>query len=110
MSSDAAVSNNSANVIVISSSNNSSGNSDDMQVTVNNIDRIWNCTEAMLNQQSVDAAVDAACVRYACDEVDRILYMLEDEYYLPPSGLMLHILRWLVIALEERLGKIPVYR
>ena len=100
---DAAVSNNAANVIVISSCNSSSGNSDDMQV--NKIDRIWNRTEAMLNQQTVDAAVDAACVRYACDEVVRILDLSEDEYYAPSSGLILHILRLLVIALEERFWK-----
>ena len=107
---DHAVSNNAANVIAISSSNSSSssGNSDDVQVTVNNIGRIWNRTEAMMNQQTVDAAVDAAYVPYACDEVVRILNLSEDEYYVPSSGLMLHILRWLVIALEGRLGYIHI--
>ena len=86
-----------------SSSNN--GNDHDMQVTVTNIDRIWNRAEAMMNQNTFDAAVDAACVRYACNEVVRILDLSEDEYYLPCSGLIMHILRWVVIALEERFGK-----
>ena len=58
-----------------------------------------------MNQKTVYAAVDAACVRYACDEVVCILNMSKDEYYVPSSGLILHILRWLVISLEERLGK-----
>ena len=36
----------------------------------------------------------------------RILDLTEDEYYVPSSGLIMHILRWVVIALEERFGKI----
>ena len=99
-----AVSNDAANVIS-SSCNSSSGNSHDMQVTANSIDRIWNRAEAMMNQHTIDAAVDAACVRYACDEVVRILNLSEDEYYVPSSGLIMHILCWLVIALEEKIGK-----
>ena len=97
-----AVSNDAANVI---SSSSNSGNSHDMQVTVMNIDRIWNRAEAMMNQRTFDAAVDAVCVRYACNEVVRILDLSEDEYYVPSSGLIMHILRWVVIALEERFGK-----
>ena len=50
---------NAATVIIISSSSSSS---DDMEVMVVNIDRIWNHTEAMLNQNTFDAALDAACV------------------------------------------------
>ena len=99
-------SNDAANVISSSSSSSSnSGNDHDMQVTVTNIDRIWNRAEAMMNQNTFDAAVDAACVRYACNEVVRILDLSEDEYYVPSSGLIMHILRWVVIALEERYGK-----
>ena len=101
-----AVSNDAANVISISSSSSSnSGNDHDMQVTVMNIDRIWNRAEAMMNQNTFNAAVDAACVRYACKEVVRILDLSEDEYYVPSSGLIMHILRWVVIALEERFEK-----
>ena len=50
-------------------------------------------------------AVDAACVRYVCNEVVRIFDLSEDEYYVPSSGLITHILRWAVIALEERFAK-----
>ena len=99
-----AVSNDAANVIS-SSSSSSTYNEHDMQVTVMSIDRIWNRAEAMMNQNTFDAAVDAACVRYACNEVVRILDISEDEYYVPSSGLIMHILRWVVIALEERFGK-----
>ena len=102
-----AVSNDAAIVISSSSSSSSSnnGNDHDMQVTVMNIDRIWNRAEAMMNKNTFDAAVDAACVRYACNEVVRILDISEDEYYVPSSGFIMHILRWGIIALEERFGK-----
>ena len=76
-----------------------------LQSEVTNIDRIWNRAEAMMNQNTFDAAVDAACVRYACNEVVRILDLSEDEYYVPSSGLIMHILRCVVIYLEERFGK-----
>ena len=100
-------SSNDAAIVISSSSSSSSnnGNDHDMQVTVMNIDRIWNRAEAMMNQNTFDAAVDAACVRYACNEVVHILDLSEDEYYVPSSGLIMHILRWVVIALEERFGK-----
>ena len=100
-------SSNDAAMVISSSSSNSSnnGNDHDMQVTVMNIDRIWNRAEDMMNQNTFDAAVDAACVRYACNEVVRILDISEDEYYVPSSGLIMHVLRWIVIALEERFGK-----
>ena len=42
---------------------------------------------------------------YACNEVVRILDLSEDEYYVPSSGLIMHIIRWAVIALEERFAK-----
>ena len=117
VSNDAAIvvsssSSNDAAIVISNSSSSSSSSSDmqvtvmnDMQVTVTNIDRIWNRAEAMMNQNTFDAAVDAACVRYACNEVVRILDLSEDEYYVPSSGLITHILRWVVIALEERFGK-----
>ena len=100
-----AVSNDAAIVMSSSRSSSNSGNDHDMHVTVMNIDRIWNRAEAMMNQNTFDAAVDAACVRYACNEVVRISDLSEDEYYVPYSGLIMHILRWVVIALEERFGK-----
>ena len=95
ISSSSSSSNDAAIVISSSSSSSSSnsGNDHDMQVTVTNIDRIWNRAEAMMNQNTFDAAVDAACVRYVCNEVVRILDLSEDEYYVPSSGLIMHILR-----------------
>ena len=39
--------------------------------------------------------IDMACIRYVSAEVVRILDLLEDEYYVPSSGLVLHILYWL---------------
>ena len=98
-------SSNDAAIVISSSSSSSSSNNNndhDMQVTVTNIDRIWNRAEAMMNQNTFDAAVDAACVRYACNEVVRILDLSEDEYYVPSSVIIMHILRRVVIALEER--------
>ena len=101
--------NNDTAIVINSSSSSSSGsnngNDHDMQATVTNIDRIWNRAEAMMNQNTFDAAVDAACIRYACNEVVRILDLSEDEYYVPSSGLIMHIIRWAVIALEERFAK-----
>ena len=99
-----AVSNDAA-IVISSSSSSSSGNDHDMQVTVVNLERIWNRAEAMMNQNTFDAAVDAACVRYACYEVVRILDLSENEYYVPSSCLIMHILLWVVIALEEKFGK-----
>ena len=115
VSNDAAIvissssSSNDAAIVISSSSSSSSssnsGNDHDMQVTVMNIDRIWNRAEAMMNKNTFEAAVDAASVRYTCNEVVLILDISEDEYYVPSSGLIMHVLRWVVIALEERLGK-----
>ena len=95
-----------AAIVLFSSSSSSSSSGDDMQGAVQGIDRIWNCMEAMINQQAFDAAFDVGSVRYLCDEVVRILNLLGDEYYMPPSGLLLHILRWAVYAVEERCGKL----
>ena len=39
----------------------------------------------------------------------RILELSEDEYYVPSSGLLLHILRWVVMTVEERFGKTQWY-
>ena len=103
-----AVSNDTAIVISSSSSSNRSSNKGydhDMQVTVININIIWNRAEAMMNQNTFDAAVDEASVLYACNEVVRILDISEDEYYVPSYGLIMHILRWVVIALKDRFGK-----
>ena len=41
----------------------SSSGSDDIEMTLSKIDKIWDRTDAMLNQQTFDVAVDEACVR-----------------------------------------------
>ena len=38
--------------------------------------------------------------------VVRILDLSEDEYYVPSSGLVNHILRWDVIPMNERCGRL----
>ena len=63
-----------------------------------------NRTEAMLNQQTFEAALDVACVRYVCDEVCCILNLSEDEYYTPSSGLIQRIMHWADISLTDRCG------
>lgn len=55
---------------------------------------------------NLESALYVACVRYACDEVVRILDLSEDEYYMPYSGFIYHILRWVVMALTDRCGRI----
>ena len=100
---DNAEQNATASAIVVDSSSSSSH--DDTEATVSNVDRIWNRTEAMLNQQTFDTAVNAACVLYTCDEMVHILDLSEDEYYVPSASLIHRLLRWVVIALTERFGK-----
>ena len=96
----AAVSAVAAAVITIDNSS-----SDDIQTTVSKIDKIWNRTDAMLNQQTFDVAADETCLLYTCAEVVGILDLSDDEYYVPSSGLVNHILRWVVIAFIERFEK-----
>lgn len=55
---------NAATVILLSSNS-----SDDMEATVGVINRIHGGTEAVLNQQTFNEALDVACVRFVCDEV-----------------------------------------
>ena len=79
-----------------------SNSSDDMEATVNGIDIIQDRTEALFNQQSFDAESDAACVRYVCDEVCGILNLSKDEVYTPSFGLIQHLMRWVVISMNDR--------
>ena len=77
--------------------------SDDMEATVSGIDRIRDRSEAMTNDQTFYTALEGACVRYVSNEVVRILDLSDDdECYVPSSGLVLHILRWLTIDLTTR--------
>ena len=60
----------------------------------------------MTNDQNFYKALDDACVRYVSNEVVRILDLTDDdECYVPSSGLVLHILRWLAIDLTTWLGE-----
>ena len=79
-----------AAIIIVSSG------SDDIEMTVSKIDKIWDRTDAMLNQQTFDVAVDEACVRYTCAEVVRMLSLTDDEYYVPSSCFANHTLRCVV--------------
>ena len=83
----------------------SSDDSADMEGTVSGIDRIRDRSEAMTNEHNFYVALDVACVRYASAEVVRILnFTDDDECYVPWSGVVLHILRWLAIDITARCG------
>ena len=66
----------------------SSSGSDDIEMTVSKIDKIWDRTDAMLNQQTFDVAIDEACFRYTCAEVVHMLDVSDDGYYVPSSCLV----------------------
>ena len=53
-----------------------------MKATMQGIDKVYDRTEAILNEQAFYAAFDAGCVRYVRDEVVRILNLSDDEYYI----------------------------
>ena len=89
-------------ILIISSSTSS----DNVEATVSGIHRIWNRTETMLNKQTFDVALDVACVRYVFDELVRMLNLLEDEYCMPSSDLIQHLMRWAVMLLTDRCGKL----
>ena len=67
---DSAVTAAAATITIVSSS---ISGSDDIEMTVSKIHKIWDRTDAMLNQQTFEVAVDEACVRYTCAEVVRML-------------------------------------
>ena len=74
-------------------------------MTVSKIDKIWDRTDAMLNQQTFDVAVEEACVRYTCAEVVRMLSLTDDEYYMPSSCFVNHTLRCVVAVFMARFEK-----
>ena len=84
----------------------SSNSSDDIEMTVSKIDKIWDSTDAMLNQQTFDVAVDEECVRYTCAEVVRMLDLSDDDYYMPSSCLVNHTLRCVVAVFMARFEKL----
>ena len=83
----------------------SSSDSDDIEMTVSKIDKIWDRTDAMLNQQTFDVAVDEACVRYTCAEVVHMLSLTDDEYYMPSSCFVNHTLRCVFAVFMARFEK-----
>ena len=84
----------------------SSSDCGDIEMTVSKIDKIWDRTDAMLNQQTFDVAVDEACVRYTCAEVVRMLGLTDDEYYVPSSYMVNHTLRCAVTVFMARFEKL----
>ena len=87
-----------ADVISISSS-------DDMEATVSGVDRIRDRSEAMTNENNFYKALDVASVRYACDEVHRIMNLKDDkDRYVPSSSMVMHVLRWLSIDVIATCG------
>ena len=90
-----------ASITIVSSNSDS----DDIEMTVSKIDKIWDRTDAMLNQQTFDVAVEEACVRYTCAEVVRMLSLTDDEYYMPSSCFVNHTLRCVVAVFMARFEK-----
>ena len=69
--------------------------SDDMETMVSGVDRIRDRSEDMTNENNFYKALEVASVRYACDEVNRIMNLKDDnkERYVPSSSMVMHVLR-----------------
>ena len=79
--------------------------SDDMEATVSGLDRIRDRSEAMTNENNFYKALEVASVRYACDEVHRIMNLNDDkDRYVPSSSMVMHVLRWLSIDVIATCG------
>ena len=81
--------------------------SDDMEATVSGIDRIRDRSEAMTNENNFYKALEVASVRYACEEVNRIMNLKDDDdkkRYVPSSSMVMHVLRWLSIDVIATCG------
>ena len=80
--------------------------SDDMETMVSGVDRIRDRSEAMTNENNFYKALEVASVRYACDEVNRIINLKNDnkERYVPSSSMVMHVLRWLSIDVIATCG------
>ena len=72
-----------------------------MEKSVEDIDRITHRQEAMLNEQALEAAIDAAWARYLCGEAVRIY---DAACYMLSSNVIFHILRWGMIHMSNRCG------
>ena len=83
----------------------SSSSSDDMEATVSGLDRIRDRSEAMTNENNFYKALEGASVRYASDEVERIMNLNDDkDRYVPSSSMVMHVLRWLSIDVIATCG------
>ena len=83
----------------------SSSSSDDMEATVSGLDRIRDRSEAMTNENNFYKALEVASVRYASDEVERIMNLNDDkDRYVPSSSMVMHLLRWLSIDVIATCG------
>ena len=79
--------------------------SDDMEATVSGLDRIRDRSEAMTNENNFYKALEVASVRYASDEVERIMNLNDDkDRYVPSSSMIMHVLRWLSIDVIATCG------
>ena len=79
--------------------------SDDMEVTVSGLDRIRDRAEAMTNENIFYKTLEVASVRYASDEVERIMNLNDDkDRYVPSSSMVMHVLRWLSIDVIATCG------
>ena len=88
-----------------SASQGSSNSSDDMEATVSGLDRIRDRAEAMTNENTFYKALEVASVRYACDEVQRIMNLNNDkDRYVPSASMVMHVLRWLSIDVIATCG------
>ena len=78
--------------------------SDDMEATVSGVDRIRDRSEA--NENNFYKALEVASVRYACNEVERIMNLKDDnnECYVPSTSIVMHVLRWLSIDVIATCG------
>ena len=83
----------------------SSSSSDDMEATVSGLGRIRDRAEAMTNENTFYKALEVASVRYACDEVHRIMNLNDDkDRYVPSASMVMHVLRWLSIDVIATCG------
>ena len=83
----------------------SSSSSDDMEATVSGLDRIRHRAEAMTNENIFYKTLEVASVRYASDEVERIMNLNDDkDRYVPSSSMVMHVLRWLSIDVIATCG------
>ena len=69
------------------------------------LDRIRDRSEAMTNENNFYKALEVASVRYASDEVERIMNLKDNkERYVPSSSMVMHVLRWLSIDVIATCG------